>query len=318
MINKEELYNFEDVSDLELNYTSKLNQWLIQNEDYNERKFLKEAILFNEKSISHLTILSELEEEYSINNAEAILKSYQLSVRNINKPLDFQISRKDTDSTKSLISYLYELYGLVGRYLKKIKTEDAAVTKVNIKNILKEYTKEIFVDYILVDDYINDFLNENFYFTSFLKKYNSNNWENDIEKYSFFDFNKFHEHLYHKNEVVKILKKKFKTKKSFNNLKFDSKVDSDFALKIYMLEKMGIIDQLKVNYQIEDSKIEDFIADLLGCTNRTVRKSYLVKSVSPSYKRIAESYIENLNSLMRKEMEGTPRKKFGLFLKNKK
>ncbi|WP_313360805.1 hypothetical protein [Empedobacter sp.] len=133
MINKKELYNFENVSDLELNYTSKLNQWLIQNEDYNERKFLKEAILFNEKSISHLTILSELEEEYSINNAEAILKSYQLSVRNISKPLDFQINRKDTDSTKSLISYLYELYGLVGRYLKKIKTEDATVTKVNIE-----------------------------------------------------------------------------------------------------------------------------------------------------------------------------------------
>ncbi len=317
MINNDVLYNFNNTSDLEIEYNNKLNQWLDLNEDYNERKYLKETIIYNERSFSHVSIFPLLDEVFNESNSHAILVNYQLTVRKFNEQLTFNISRKDTDTKIPLVTYLFNIYGFIGRFLKKIKSENPDITVANVRNILVTYTEEIFSDYTLVDDYINEFLKEEFYFTSYLKKHSSNNWTNDTEKYSFFDLKKFYNHLYDKHEVVKLLRNRLGTEKSFNNLKFEHKDDNDFRLRVIILKETGLIDYIKKTQKIEDSRIEDFISDLIGCTNRTVRSYYSINKLDSPTMKITSSYFDKLRLLKRDEMDGKKRKNLGLFLKNK-
>lgn len=319
MVKNDELYDFGDVSDLELNYTIKLNHWLQINEDYNERKYLKEAILYNERSISHLTLLSVLEEEYDTNNAEAIVKNFQLSVRSFkDEPLPFQLPRKDTDIQIPLITHLFQIYQLLGEYIKIELTKDPSLAKVNVKDVITEYATEINRDYILVDQYIHNFIKENFYFKTFIKKYKSNSWENDLEKYSFFDFNQFYTHLHNKNEVVQTLKSQFENKVLFQNSKYGEKEENDIRLKIIMLKEIGFVEFIEQNKNLKKSKIHDFISDLVGCTNRNVRTHIQYNKLDHPTKSTIDSYLKKLKSLKRDEMDGDIRKDYGLFLQNKK
>lgn len=312
-----ELYNYDNLSDIELNYSKKLSEWLDYKEDYNERKYLKEAITFNKKSFSHLYEYSFLDKEYNVENSKIVLDQYELTIRYKKPRLDFNLSRKDTDHKIPLIEYLQNIHNLLGVYLKKIKSEDPTIKVVNVKQILSTYTEEIFEDYILVDDFINKFLKENFYFTSYIEKYNNNIWNDNLEKYSFFDINSFYTYLFGKNQVVKLLKDRLYKGKEFKNLRYNTKDDNDLHLKIYMIEELKITEFIKNTYSLEDSKLMDFIADLLGCTSRTVRSSYSVKTVPPLYKRISESYIDKLKNLERKEMDGNIRTELGVFLQKK-
>lgn len=312
-----ELYNYDNLSDIELNYSKKLSEWLDYKEDYNERKYLKEAITFNKKSFSHLYEYSFLDKEYNVENSKIVLDQYELTIRYKKPRLDFNLSRKDTDHKIPLIEYLQNIHNLLGVYLKKIKSEDPTIKVVNVKQILSTYTEEIFEDYILVDDFINKFLKENFYFTSYIEKYNNNIWNDNLEKYSFFDINSFYTYLFGKNQVVKLLKDRLYKGKEFKNLRYNTKDDNDLHLKIYMIEELKITEFIKNTYSLEDSKLMDLIADLLGCTSRTVRSSYSVKTVPPLYKRISESYIDKLKNLERKEMDGNIRTELGVFLQKK-
>lgn len=312
-----DLYNYDDLSDIELNYLNKLNEWLEYKEDYNEKKYLKEAIAFNKKCFSHLYEYSFLDKEYNVENSKIVLDQYELTIRYKKPRLDFNLSRKDTDHKIPLIEYLQNIHNLLGVYLKKIKSEDPTIKVVNVKQILSTYTEEIFEDYILVDDFINKFLKENFYFTSYIEKYNNNIWNDNLEKYSFFDINSFYTYLFGKNQVVKLLKDRLYKGKEFKNLRYNTKDDNDLHLKIYMIEELKVTEFIKNTYSLEDSKLMDLIADLLGCTSRTVRSSYSVKTVPPSYKRISESYIDKLKNLERKEMDGNIRTELGVFLQKK-
>lgn len=311
------LYNYDDLTDIELNYKINLDTWLEHKEDYNERKYLKEAITFNKKSFSHLYEYSFLDKEYNVENSKIVLDQYELTIRYKKPRLDFNLSRKDTDHKIPLIEYLQNIHNLLGVYLKKIKSEDPTIKVVNVKQILSTYTEEIFEDYILVDDFINKFLKENFYFTSYIEKYNNNIWNDNLEKYSFFDINSFYTYLFGKNQVVKLLKDRLYKGKEFKNLRYNTKDDNDLHLKIYMIEELKITEFIKNTYSLEDSKLMDLIADLLGCTSRTVRSSYSVKTVPPLYKRISESYIDKLKNLERKEMDGNIRTELGVFLQKK-
>lgn len=312
-----ELYDYDDLSDIELNYSKKLYQWLEIKEDNNERKYLKEAVIFNRKCFSHLHEYSFLNKEFNLDNSHILLERYELTVRHKRPRLEFNIGRKETDHKIPLVDYLQNIHNLLGVFLKKLTSENPTIKVVNVKEVLITYTEEIFEDYILVDDFINNFLKENFYFTSFIEKQKNNVWIDDIEKYSFFDINTFYNYLYGKNSVVKLLKDRLYKGKEFKNLRYDSKDDNDLHLKIYMIEQLKIIDFLKDTHSLEDSKLMDLIADLLGCTSRTVRTSYSVKTVPPSYKRISESYIDKLKNLERKEMDGNKRTELGAFLQKK-
>lgn len=318
MVNIDELYDFEDINDLELNYTSKLNHWLQIYEDYNERKYLKEAILYNERNISHLTLLTVLEEEYNTNNAEAIVKNFQLLVRYYKERLEFKLPRKDNDTRIPLITHLFQIYQLLGEYIKNELNKDPSLAKINVKDVIREYATEINRDYILIDEYIHNFIKENFYFKTFIKKYKSNSWENDLEKYSFFDFNKFYTYLHNKKEVVKTLNLQFEHKVLFINSKYGDKEENDARLKIIMLKEIGFIDFVQNNKNLTDSKLHDFVSDLIGCSNRTVRSYIQYYKLDLTTNKIINSYFEKLKNLKRLEMEGDIRKGFGLFLQNKK
>lgn len=312
------LYNYDDLTDIELNYKINLDTWLEHKEDYNERKYLKEAITFNKKSFSHLHEYSFLNKEFNIDNSHLVFEMYELTVRDKRPREEFNMYRKDTDYRISLIDYLQNIRNLLGVYLKKIKSEDPTIKVVNVKQVLITYTEELFVDYILVDDYINNFLKENFYFTSFIDKYNNDISIDNLEKYSFFDISSFYSYLFGKNQVVKLLKNRLYKGKEFKNLRYDSKDDNDLHLKIHMIKQLKIIEFLKDKYDLEDSKLMDLLSDILGCTSRTVRNSYSVEKATPTYTRIAESYIEKLNNLKRNEMDGNIRVELGSFLQNKK